>query len=846
MERDPLRLAWKTSPVRHLFGFLLLALAGLLLLLGLDLVRSMVDRAVAGAWREPAALLRVTLTPPAGLWPEPLVLFPGVTLGPDAFALASIGGVILLPVLIGLILVAVDWIAVGIGTGVTNRVRAAILDAILASSPSGSSAAHEEVATLTALAGGALARESGVLGASLLVPAQLAGMIGLAFAFVLVMDWPLGATLAAVLALGSLLHARRYVLQLGAARARHREGEATEGVLADLDHRIPALRAHGTAAFERSRVRQALVESRHPVVGRERRLALADAAASAALMMAPLAVLALGAWFSRTRPITAGEVAACALAATLAAYGAREIVQWHRLSSRTRALLTDVAQHLAALKPRDQKARAAALPASGSLMAQGVSAYDPASGARVAGVNLNLAFPSHVALVGDGDSGPRLLAALLGGQLHPSTGRLIYGGVDLLAADPAERSQRIAFAGDTVLIPGSLRDNLLYGCTAPEGERERRLSEAVAAAGLDRLTHARGLAGILNPRQEPAAAAAIVDARRAVQEELARQRLDRFVDLFDSGRYNRYATIGENLLFGKPIGDTFREDRLSGHPFVRAILEAEELTKPLARIGLSIATSMIEIFADVPDGHPLFERFSFFSASDRPYFQDLVERRNEQRRSARTARDQERLIGLALRYNESRHRLGLLDAPMEERILAARADFARMLPVSLKPSIEFYEESRYCAAASVQDNLLFGRIAADQAGAAGAVQEVIRAVLTGRGLDGEVSRIGLDMPIDMGGGDLTLSDVAAIDLVRCLIRRPSILVVQRALDGLPGAAADRLVARLRRALVGRGLILVTPALSPAMDQPPFDAVIRFERGEPVMARRAPQPEALSA
>jgi len=652
-----------------------------------------------------------------------------------------------------------------------------------------------------------------------------------------------------MLVLAALLTTRRLERRIELARARRAEGVAAEGSLSDLLRRSPALRAHGTRAVERERVRQALL-GRHRAVERlARRLAASEAFAAAALLLTPLTVLAAGAWLvSQERGVSLGVLLSTTVAAALCAVAVRDLAQWQRLMEEVRPLLAELGRNLAALQTRERRGVVESLPRSGTLIARGVSAYDPASGGRVSGVDLTLTFPAHAALVGDGDLGPRVLAALIGGVLEPSTGRLTFGGVDLAGTDPVERAQRIAFAGgETVLVPGTLRDNLLYGCPVDGAEADSRLTEAVAITGLDRLIHARGLAGTLDPRREPNLAAALVESRRAVQAALVADSLDRFVDPFDVSQYNHHATIGENLLFGKPIGDTFREDNLASHPFVRAILEAEELTKPLTKVGLSIATSMIEIFADVPDGHPLFERFSFFSAADRPSFEDLVERRSEGRRGADPARDRERLIGLALRYSESRHRLGLIDDDLRGRLLSARADFAKMLPTSLAPSIEFYDAGRLCTAASVQDNLLFGRIAADQAGAEDAVHAVVRRVLTVRGLDTDVSRIGLDSGVDIRGDGFTLTDIAAIDLVRCLVRRPDILVVERALDGLPGPVADRLVARLRRALVGRGLVLVTSRVSDEMERPPLDAVFRFERGTVAATdRRIQHAEAISA
>jgi ABC-type transport system involved in cytochrome bd biosynthesis fused ATPase/permease subunit len=831
MERDPLGFVWRTAPALHLCAFAVLALAFPLAWIALDLLRVALDLGVAGTTFEHSpygAFLRLQIDLPDRIADEPLVLFRGVNLERMHFIVATATTLVALALAGTLLTLALRGIEAAIGARVAGRLRRDILGGILDARPT----ARDEPRQATVLASEGLARDAGRLGAAVITPVMAGGGIALALLYAIRVDWRIALTLAVLFAAAAFVWPAGLDAEEGVAKARRNEAAFLRRSLEDLVRRLPAMRAHGTGPQERSRIEQELRNRAVPVRAGDRRLARAASASFLVTVLIPAVVVGLGAWLGLTARTTPGEVAAAGVAGIVGAVALAAVMRWRQDLATARPLFEEIARMLGAFQARGRYGGTAALPGSGPILARKVTAYDPASGARVTGFDLSLALPAHVAVVGDAASGAGAFAALVAGQLEPLSGELTYGGVDLRTADPVERARRLAFAGgDTVLVAGSLRQNLLYGCPNPDAaEIEHRLIDAATAVGLDRLIHARGLSGTVNPAREPKLAAAIVDARRAVRGALAAEGLEDLVEPFDPKRYNRQATVGENILFGMPLGDTFREANLPSHPFVRAILEAEGLTKPLSAMGLQIATSLVEIFADIPDGHPLFDRFSFFTSAERAYFEDLVERQGERRRGTETARDRERLMSLTLRYSESRHRLGLVTPDIEARLVAARAAFANLLPLSLKPAIEFYDPQALCAAASLQDNLLFGRVNHDRAGAEALVRRLVRRVLTDRGLDQDVMRIGLDGPVDVRGSDLASTEIAAVEVARCLVRGPDTLIVEHAVADLAPAVAEEAVARLRRALVGRGLIVVLRELSGHMDTPPFAAVVRLDRG----------------
>jgi putative ABC transport system ATP-binding protein len=224
-----------------------------------------------------------------------------------------------------------------------------------------------------------------------------------------------------------------------------------------------------------------------------------------------------------------------------------------------------------------------------------------------------------------------------------------------------------------------------------------------------------GLSGAIDPETHAQACAAVLEARAALPGRLASDDAENLVVRFDPERYNGNATLAENLLFGTPRKPEFEASELAQNALVTQALAETGLLDRVLDMGASIARTMVEIFADLPPGHPFFDQFSFIDADDLPDFRNLVAKLDKHGPSALDESEGLALRRLPFDYVEARHRLALVDPDVEAMVVAARKRIAEHLAESDVDAVAFYRPDTYNATASLQDNILFGRLAYGQA-----------------------------------------------------------------------------------------------------------------------------------
>jgi putative ABC transport system ATP-binding protein len=669
----------------------------------------------------------------------------------------------------------------------------------------------------------------GFVGDAFVLPAFLGGQALTALAFILIQNLALGLiVMVMVLIQGAIIpRLRREQIRLG--RERQIVSRAFAGKIGEVVETISEVSNHGTAAVEKSLVAErleALFGIRYKLYGRKFAV---KALNNLLAQLTPFLFYAVGGYFALTGHLDLGQ-----LVAVIAAYRdlpppIKELIDWDQQRLDVEAKFHQVVEQFSLEDPEEQEpqfqlhAAGGDIPTTGTIAAQALTVVSNTGDNLLDRLSLTLPLGGHIAMLGGAGEGAGCFAQILGGRITAFDGTLTIAGAPLADLPAGVRGRDLAYAGpEPVVLEGTLRDNILYGLRLPgrNGEwtidhmragaasplqLESRLADVLNTVGLAESVFRFGLARRLDPDEPTDLVTRIAELRTGIRAKLAASGAEDAVEPYDPDRYTKNATIGENLLFGVPIDDSLAGARLASHALTRKVLDQCELTEPLIRMGRLIAATMLEIFSDLTPDHVLFEQFAFVSAEEFPEYREILARADD---GEIDEEDGSRLLGLALLYVEPRHRLGLLDADLQQRILAARHAFHDQATAAMADAIAFYDPLLYCSAAPLRDNLLFGLVAQGAAMASERVTDAIRETLAEFELDREVYSWGLEQPAGYGGRLLFPAEKAQLALARCLIKQPSVLILNNALAAFSPAEAGALLARIKTVMAGRTLIVV--------------------------------------
>lgn len=693
-------------------------------------------------------------------------------------------------------------------------------------------------------------------------PLKSAGLIGSATLLIFTQNAALGGCALGILALNYVLLGIQRRDNSTKLQIYQREAVALgKRVMAGID-RLPLVHGFATSPWER-----AAVDRRLAVVSEAsldlKRQNFTDRVLNLLMSDVPTLVFYfVGGWLALTGAINIGQ-----LVAVVAAYGQipeplKELIEWDekRVVAQVRYDFARYYLETQEVWPEGSQddTGCEGAPFDGSLKIADLSVVDPAGSLLLDGVSLEVQPGTSVALKGPDAGGKHAVARVCGRAISLYSGSVRLGGYDLSSVPEAVIGRHVAYAGgDPIVLNASLRDNMLCalerrpgrpapGATEPEptglddaAQLDRAILSALGLAGLGDLVVRLGLERRLDPEASPALAERIVTARAAVTDAISRRQQEAgrvLIEPFRFAAFNRFMTLAENILFAAPLNDTRGAASVLSDPGLMPELERLGVADDLAALGLSALRTLAEL-AGGQDAIADIDTKGLLRAEEMTAARALLAHAGSGTGDALAAGERALLLRVAGRYCEPRHRFGLIDDDWQQRALAARAQLAHLREVSGIP-LARYQPDSYCRALTVRDNLLFGRIAADRAGAAATVDQLVRDCLRQDGFIAQVERLSLDVALGEGGLPLSAAERGKLTLARCLVADPDMLVIDDALVPLAPTEQSRLIETV---LARRGARTTLVVLDSAEPLELFSQVIVLAHGQVESIEGGPVP-----
>ncbi len=576
-----------------------------------------------------------------------------------------------------------------------------------------------------------------------------------------------------------------------------------------------------------------------------------------------------------------GSLSLGALVAVLAAYKDilnpwKELLTWYSTKEDVRIKYEQVISQFEPPGLVDRKLLedppATIPPLAGEVAANALTYSENGVNNRVDRLSFSISPGEHIALVGGDQSGKEDVTHLLARLVHPNAGRINVAGTSFADVHQAVPGRRIAYATQNAhIFSGTLAHNLFYGLKhqpirpatydAEAAKLEQtRIRDALAAgnsahdiradwidyeaAGVADAAHMTDAAlGVLRlvgmdqdvmnfglastaPNGDAGFAAKGLEARAQIRERVRIDDLTSYVELFDRDAYHSNISVAENLLFGTPRRADFHCANVARNPEMLQLLRDVGLLDDLYAAGATVAGLMLELFADVSPDSNLFDQYSFIGPEDLPEFRMMVGKVAGGKLASISAERKARLLDLTFRLINSRHRLGVIDEPLQRRIVGARAEFRRRYG-NRSDIIEFFEPDRFSSALSIEDNLLFGRVAFEHANVQARVTALVREVATEVGMKAELVQLGLAYDVGNGGSRLSYSQRQCLVIARGLMKNPDMLVFNEPTSGLDPASETRVLRAVLGWAKGRTVVWALGRADLARE---FDRVLVFDHG----------------
>ncbi len=731
------------------------------------------------------------------------------------------------------------------------------------------------------------------IGDAFVMPVFLGGQALIAFVFILLQNVWLGLLAVGVIIFQMILIPilRRRVLELG--RMRQLTARQLSGRIGEVVDGITAVHVNDTSNLERAEISSRLgriFDIRYELYQRKFFVKFIN---NFLAQLTPFLFYVIGGYFAIRGTLDIGQ-----LVAVIAAYKElpspiNGLIVWDQKRVDINIKYAQIVEQFntdEALDARLQKPVPGPVePLDGNVVVSNLVINDESGSSLLEDVDTKFGVHDVVAIVGPVNSGTEAMANALARLQNPSSGRILAKGSNLFDMPEAITGRRMSYvSGDSFLPQDTMENTLLYPLKhvplaerpldeAEKSAKTRWLAEARAsgnieldinddwvdykaagAAGaedihiqirrvleiveLDQVVFDLSLRQTLDPAENEQLCAKILEARERFRGRLEQEELAKYVELFDGKLYNSQATIAENLLFGTSSDGMFTPDKLASNPHIRKVLRDGGLDEALYEMGVELASTAVELFADLSSDNPFFEQLNFMAPDEIDDYQPILARVAGVDFDQVKEADKEMLLRLPFNYVEPRNRLGLLNDEYRERILKARHQFQQDLSDELEGSISFYQKDTYNRMATIQDNILLGRVAYGYSDAAERVQQEIQQIVEELNLQDDMFKVGLKFNIGTAGKRLTEVQRQKISFARVLLKRSDLLIVNRALNAMDSRTQKRIVQRVIK--LSRGdennppfgifWVLMAPAYAQLFDRVlVFDGGRLVEDGDPV-------------